>query len=363
MDIDTGIDDAWELVYLLSRPEIHIQAITCTAGNVGARQVALNSLALLELCGRPGIEVAMGAEVPLQIPLVTTEETHGPQGIGYAVLPLAQQEISSRHAVDVWIEEVRAHPGEITGLITGPLTNFALALRRDPELPRLLKGLVIMGGCFYYQGNTTPTAEWNVSVDPHAAKEVFAAYTGLPEHQLPVVCALETTERIEFCPDHVAELARIAGAAPEQVLPQQPEGMRSTSDNPLVAALSDSIRCYMEFHRLYDQGYIAHMHDAFAAAVAAGRTPYRTRLASVDVEVDSALLIGTTVADYRGLWGKAPNARIVVDNDPQQCFTELLNSIGTLARNLYGESKSTDTEPKTDSSLRRPGAGVSGTAR
>ena len=87
MDVDTGIDDALAIVYLLSRPEVQLQAITCTAGNVGARQVALNNLSLLELCGRQGIEVAIGAEVPLEIPLVTTEETHGPQGIGYAELP------------------------------------------------------------------------------------------------------------------------------------------------------------------------------------------------------------------------------------------------------------------------------------
>ncbi|QYF91360.1 nucleoside hydrolase [Arthrobacter sp. PAMC25284] len=335
MDVDTGIDDALALVYLLSRPEVTIQAITCTAGNVGARQVALNNLALLELCGRQGIEVAVGAEVPLQIPLVTTEETHGPQGIGHAELPLPQQAISPRHAVDVWVEEVRARPGEITGLITGPLTNFALALRREPELPRLLKGLVIMGGCFNYQGNTTPTAEWNVSVDPHAAKEVFAAYRGLPEEQLPLVCALETTERIEMRPAHLRALAEAAGAEdPELVLPDQPEGLRSGSSNPLVACLSDAIRFYMEFHRLYDQGYVAHMHDAFAAAAAAGRTSVTARLATVDVETDSPLLIGTTVADYRGLWGLPPNARIVTGNDPDQCFEELISSVGALAAGL-----------------------------
>ena len=288
MDVDTGIDDALALVYLLSRPEVHVQAITCTAGNVGARQVALNNLALLELCGREGIEVAIGAEVPLEIPLVTTEETHGPQGIGYAELPPPHQQISARHAVDVWVEEVRAHPGEITGLITGPLTNFALALRREPELPRLLKGLVIMGGSFYYQGNTTPTAEWNTSVDPHAAKEVFAAYRGLPEDKLPILCALEMTERIEMHPEHLRRLGEAAGAPePELVLPEQPEGQRSRSGNPLVACLSDALRFYMEFHRLYDQGYVAHVHDAFAACAAAGRTPFATRLATVDVETDS----------------------------------------------------------------------------
>jgi purine nucleosidase len=334
MDVDTGIDDAFALVYLLSRPEVQLQAITCTAGNVGARQVALNNLALLELCGRSGVEVAIGAEVPLVIPLVTTEETHGPQGIGYAELPPPAQEISKRHAVDVWVEEVRANPGTVTGLITGPLTNFALALRREPDLPRLLKGLVIMGGCFYYQGNTTPTAEWNVSVDPHAAKEVFAAYRGVPEDKLPVVCALETTERIEMRPEHLRQLAEAAGAEPELLLPEQPEGMRSRSGNPLVACLSDAIRFYMEFHRQYDQGYVAHVHDAFAAAAAVGRTGFETRLATVDVETDSPLLIGTTVADYRGLWRRPPNARIVSANDPRQCFEELITSVGALARQL-----------------------------
>ncbi len=339
MDVDTGIDDALALVYLLSRPEVRIQAITCTAGNVGARQVALNNLALLELCGREGIEVAIGAEVPLEIPLVTTEETHGPQGIGYAELPPPAQQISARHAVDVWVEEVRAHPGEITGLITGPLTNFALALRREPELPRLLKGLVIMGGSFYYQGNTTPTAEWNTSVDPHAAKEVFAAYRGLPEDKLPIVCALETTERIEMRPEHLRRLGEAAGAPePELVLPEQPEGQRSRSGNPLVACLSDALRFYMEFHRLYDQGYVAHVHDAFAACVAAGRTPFTTRPATVDVETDSPLLIGTTVADFRGLWGLPPNARIVSDNNPGHCFDELISSIGALGRAVGARS-------------------------
>lgn len=335
MDVDTGIDDALALVYLLSRPDIRVQAITCTAGNVGARQVAQNNLALLELCGQPGVEVAIGAEVPLEIPLVTTEETHGPQGIGYAELPPPHGEVSQRHAVDVWVDEVRKHPGEITGLITGPLTNFALALRREPELPRLLKGLVIMGGSFYYQGNTTPTAEWNVSVDPHAAKEVFAAYLGLPEDQLPVVCSLETTELIEMRPEHLRRLSEAAGTdAPELVLPDQPEGQRSTSSSPLVACLSDAIRFYMEFHRLYDQGFIAHMHDAFAACVAVGRTEVATELATVDVETDSPMLRGTTVADFRGLWGQPPNARIVSDNNPEQCFDELIESVGALARRL-----------------------------
>ena len=111
------------------------------------------------------------------------------------------------------MEAARAHPGELTALITAPLTNFALAIRREPRLPELLGKVVIMGGSFYHQGNTTPTAEWNTHVDPQAAKEVYAAYRGLPVNRLPIVCSLDTTERIELRPEHVLRLAEAAGCS------------------------------------------------------------------------------------------------------------------------------------------------------
>ncbi|EMY32201.1 inosine/uridine-preferring nucleoside hydrolase [Arthrobacter crystallopoietes BAB-32] len=334
-DNDTGIDDALALVYLLSKPEVDLAAITCSAGNVSADQVARNNLALLQLCGRPEVEVAAGASDPLSIPLVTTPETHGEQGLGYATLPAASAPVSQRSAVDLWIEEVRRAPGELTALLTAPLTNFALALRRDAELPRLLKRTVIMGGCYFYQGNTTPTAEWNTHVDPHAAAEVFAAFEGLPEEQLPIVCALETTERIELTSAHLARLAQEAGSAGEELLrPEDPPGTPSTAANPLIRVLSDALRFYFEFHRQYDQGYIAHVHDLFAAAVAAGTVDYRVRPATVHVETAPGPLVGTTVADYRGLWGRKPNARIVAWNDPPAVFDEVIGSIAALARRL-----------------------------
>lgn len=335
LDVDTGIDDALALVYLSALPDTEFVSVTATPGNVDADHVARNTLALLELCGRPGVEVAVGARQPLSIPLLTTPETHGPQGIGYAVLPEPAGTVSSRHAVDLWIEHARARPGELTALITAPLTNFALALRKEPDLPDLLAGVVIMGGCFYYQGNTTPTAEWNTHVDPHAAKEVYAAYRGRAVEKLPVVCSLDTTERIEMRPEHLGQLAEAAGATiPELVLPDQPEGQRSTSDNAVIRHLSDALRFYFEFHRRYDQGYLAHVHDFFAAGVAAGTLDYTARLATADVETESPLLIGTTVADFRGLWGVPPNARIVSANNPEQAFRELVTAVGSLAARL-----------------------------
>lgn len=332
LDVDTGIDDAVALLYLLATPGASVEAITCTAGNVGAVQVARNNLSLLELCGHAGVEVAIGSEVPLEIPLVTTEETHGAQGIGYAVLPSPRGQISRRHAVDVWLEAVRRHPGQITGVVTGPLTNFALALRAEPNLPMLLKGLVIMGGAFNYPGNTTPVAEWNTHVDPHAAKEVYAAYEGLPVEKLPVVCALETTERIACTPAHVDAVARAAGEGPELLSPGDPEGTRSASANAVVACLSDALRFYLEFHRLHDQGYVAHLHDLFAVMVATGEASFEERLATVDVEVSSSLTFGQTVADFTGMWQRLPNSRIVSRNDPEAVFELMVGRLADLAR-------------------------------
>ncbi|MGO3256556.1 nucleoside hydrolase [Glutamicibacter ardleyensis] len=345
LDCDTGIDDALALVYLCALDRVLIEAITSTPGNVDVEQVAANNRALLTLCGEPDIPVLIGAREPLDIPLVTTPETHGPQGIGYATLPDPVSPVPmDLDAIDYWIEAARGNPSELTVLLTAPLTNFALALRREPRLPWLLRRVVIMGGAFYYQGNTTPTAEWNTHVDPHAAKEVLAAYTaaaeqGLDSSKLPIICSLDTTERFEMQPDFLTKLSIEAGCAePEIVQASDPVGTLSKSSNPLVRYLSDALRFYFEFHRKYDQGYIAHVHDYFAAGVAAGTLEYQTRPATVDVETDSPLLFGTTVADFRGLWGKPANAQVVVANDPEAGFAELVQRVGALARKLNENS-------------------------
>lgn len=341
IDNDTGIDDALALAYLCSLRYVQIEAITSTPGNVDVEQVAANNRALLKLCGKPDVPVLIGARKPLEIPLVTTPETHGTQGVGYAALPdPGPRSDAHQAAVDYWIEAVRANPGELTVLLTAPLTNFALALRREPKLPWLLRKVVIMGGAFYYQGNTTPTAEWNTHVDPHAAKEVFAAYTaaaeqGLDSAKLPIVCSLDSTERFEMQPDFLRALSEEAGCAElEIVQASDEEGTRSRASNQLVRYLSDALRFYFEFHRNYDQGYIAHVHDSFAAGIAAGTLEYESRPATIDVETESELLMGTTVADFRGLWGRPANAHVVTTNDPEAGFTELAARLGALARNL-----------------------------
>lgn len=335
MDVDTGIDDSLALLYLLARPDAEILGISCTAGNVPAKQVATNNLAWLELCGRSGIEVALGAEVPLLAPLMTTEETHGPQGIGYAELPEPAQPISARHAVRLWIDTVRSRPGEVVGLVTGPLTNLALAVKLEPELPRLLGRLVVMGGAFNHPGNTTPSSEWNIAVDPDAAKLVFDAFSGLPEQRQPIICPLDVTETVVMLPRHIAALASASGSSPvETPGPDEPSGTRSQTSNPLVRLVTDAVRFYFEFHAGHGQGYLSHMHDPFAAAVALNPSLARLRHATIDVELGGSLCRGTTVADWHGLWGRPKNAWVAVQTDPESFFDELIDRVASLARTL-----------------------------
>ncbi|MFC4128160.1 nucleoside hydrolase [Nocardia rhizosphaerae] len=337
LDVDTGIDDSLALLYLLASPEAQILGIAATAGNVGTAQVAANTLAMLDLGGAGEIEVAAGADGPLAIPLRTTEDTHGPQGLGYAELPVSARALSGRSAARMWAELARAHPGAI-GLCTGPLTNLALALRLEPELPRLLGRLVIMGGAFQHPGNTTPTNEWNIHVDPEAAKEVFDAFSAAPPQRRPLVCALDITETIEMRPAHLARLAEAAGSAPVE-LPAAGQGAawRSAASNPVLRYLVDAVRFYFDFHHGYDLGYLAHMHDPFAAAVALDPALVTTRPATVDVELAGTITRATTVADWAGMWGRQPNADIAVGTDPAVFFDRLITRVGAYARRLYPE--------------------------
>lgn len=336
MDVDTGIDDSLALLYLLASPDAEILGIAATAGNVPAARVAANNLAWLDVCRSPELEVALGVAEPLAIPLRTTEDTHGPQGVGYAELPESKRPLSTRSAAQLWVDLAREQPGEIVGLCTGPLTNLALACRIEPRLPLLLRRLVIMGGAFNHPGNTTPTNEWNVHVDPEAAKEVFDAFSAAPQDRRPIVCALDITETIEMYPQHLALLAARAESLPVETFSESdPVHLRSATANPIVRYLTDAVLFYFDFHRQYNLGYLAHMHDPFAAAVALDPALARTRPATVDVELTGTLTRATTVADWAGMWGREPNADIVIGTDPTLFFDRLISRVGDFARTVY----------------------------
>jgi purine nucleosidase len=166
LDVDTGIDDALALLYACASPEAELVAVTCLAGNAAASDTQRNTRAVLELAGRTDVEVALGRDVPLLRPLEITPETHGPRGIGYAEPPEPTMPLSARGASELIVDAARRRPGEITLVTLGPLTNLAIAVLIEPDLPRLLGRWVAMAGAFRVPGNTTPVSEWNVHCDP-----------------------------------------------------------------------------------------------------------------------------------------------------------------------------------------------------
>ncbi len=326
------------LVYLLASDDAELVGIGSTAGNVPVQQVCRNNLGLLELCRVTGIPVSKGSEQPVTAPLRTAEDTHGPEGLGYAQLPSTDQELTAHDAAEAWVRAAHDHPGELIGVATGPLTNLALALRAEPALPKLLRRLVIMGGAFEYRGNTTPVAEWNISVDPEAAAEVFAVWGaawGLEEPgHLPIVLGLNLTENIAMTPAILGRLATAAGSSTMPMSVLDDRGTRSAAANPLIRVLEDAMRFYFEFHFDQGEGYLAHLHDPLAAAVALDPDLVQTRATPIDIELTGTLTRGMTIADWNGRWGRAPNALVGVDVDPAAFFDRFIARVGPFARRL-----------------------------
>lgn len=339
LDVDTGIDDALALLYACASPEVELLAVTCVGGNVEARQVAANTLAVLELAGRADVPVWLGEEQPLVKPLETTPETHGPGGIGHASLPPARRGLEAGHAADRIVELARVRPGEVTLVTLGPLTNLAIALRREPALPSLLGGYVLMGGAYRAPGNTTPTTEWNLHVDPDAAREVFAAWAGAAEAMdgppaRPLAMGLDVTEGAQLLPAHLGRLALRAGADARDAGAFASEPLRvvgSVAANPVLRFIGDALRFYFEFHDRYDGFYGAFVHDPFAVAAALDRSLARTQPVFVDVEVGPGLAHGMTVADWRRLTGKPPNLDVAVEADAQAFLERFVERVGALA--------------------------------
>ena len=174
LDCDPGIDDALAIAFAHGHPGVDLVGITTVAGNVGLAKTTANALAVCEFIGAAGTPVTAGCRGPLLRPALDARQVHGDSGLGGAVLPPAAASPADGHAIDYLIETVRAAPGEITLVATGPLTNIALAVQREPRLADWVREFVIMGGSAA-RGNVTPAAEYNIWADPEAAAAVFRA--------------------------------------------------------------------------------------------------------------------------------------------------------------------------------------------
>jgi purine nucleosidase len=209
VDTDTAADDPVALVMALRHPGVRVEVITVVAGNVPVDQGVQNALYTLELLGEH-VPVLRGAEAPLLAPLETSQFIHGEDGMGDTGLPLHGREPHPGHAVDALLETAGRYPGEVELVTLGPLTNVAMALHRDPSFARKVKGCVIMGGASNHLGNITPVAEYNVWVDPEAAKIVFSS--GMP---LKMVGLDVSRKHASFTPEESAELRGVGAPIAE----------------------------------------------------------------------------------------------------------------------------------------------------
>jgi purine nucleosidase len=346
LDVDTGIDDSLALLLACATPEIELVAATCVGGNVPARQVAVNTRSVLELAGCGRVPVALGRESPLLKEPATAEDTHGPQGIGYAELPPPSHDLDRRSAAELIVDEARDRPGEITLVTLGPLTNLALALDREPALPRLLRGWTLMGGAFGVPGNTTPTAEWNVFVDPDAARACFAAWSAAVAQDatipLPLAMGLDVTEQARIVPEHLRQLAHRGGARPAdaEALARDPTvATGSVAADPVLRFIVDALRFYFEFHAANDGFYGAFIHDPFALAATLDRSLVTTKPVFVDVETGRGPAHAMTVADWRGLTKRAPNLDVAVTAEAETFLRLLVDRLGGLAADRSGVAR------------------------
>ncbi|MDQ4215169.1 nucleoside hydrolase [Microbacterium sp. ASV81] len=316
LDADTGIDDAVALVYLLAQEDVDLVGIACTAGNVGVDHVVRNTLAVLDLLGATDIPVARGAALPLVQPFAAADAVHGESGLGHARLAASSRSLDPRSAAELWIDAVRAHPGEIVGLVTGPLTNIALALRLEPRLPELLRGLVVMGGAFEHRGNVGGTAEWNIFVDPEAAAMVLDAYRGRDLGHVPVLCGLDITERVLLTPQHLDELRRMTG------------------ESPVSRFLDDALGHYFDYHAREVGRAVAPLHDPLAAVIAAGRdVRQELRAATVEIELRGEHTRGMTVPRWvSGAGAAGANAQVVRDVDVDAVLAVMLRAFEEMSR-------------------------------
>jgi len=217
IDTDPGIDDAMAIFYALASPELDVVGLTTVFGNSHVEVCTANAIRILDIAGRADIPVAHGAAKPLAMNYRGPADfVHGVNGLADIALDAPSREPHALDAAHFIIDTVMAAPGEITLVPIGPLTNVALALLIQPDLPKYLAGMVIMGGNAFVPGNASPAAEANILNDPEAADLVFGADCPI------VMCGLDVTERTIMSSEQISGIAAIGNARAQlatQILP------------------------------------------------------------------------------------------------------------------------------------------------
>jgi len=276
LDVDTGIDDAMALALAVRHPGIQLDAVITVAGNVGLPATTRNTLRVLDALGAADVPVAAGAAEPLSGTVHEASHWHGEDGLGGARLPPSDR-VALDDGVGYLIERLTAEPGEVTLVCTGPLTNLALAVQRQPDVVRAVREVVLMGGAARPPGNVTRVAEFNIYADPVAAAIVFNQLWPL------TMVGLDVTNRVLFTRQDRAALEHLT--SPEAVL------LREVTRHHFERLGVDAVA----------------LHDPLAVAVALDRSLVTTFESTVLVETRGEHTLGQTVVDLRGRRDRAPS--------------------------------------------------------
>jgi purine nucleosidase len=300
LDVDTGIDDAIGILLAVKSRQFDLLGITTVNGNVSLDTATRNTCKVLDLLGESNIPVIKGANAPILRKSFFEHAVHGADGLGGALLhaPVKKQP-DEGFAPDFIINSILNFSGEVTLVMTGPLTNLALALKKCPEIVHHVKEVIFMGGVVKGTGNVTPTAEYNFYVDPEAAKIVLqAGFEAITQVGLDVTRqALLTDEHI-----HLIENNK----------------MREFVDQ----CTSDYRKKY--FKRNGVSGCA--MHDPLAVGIALKKSLVTTENYYCDVETKSELCDGQLVCDFQNRLAKPANVQVCIDVKVEEFF-ELFLSI------------------------------------
>ena len=307
LDCDPGMDDSMAIVMAAKSPDLDLLAVTTVNGNYPVDITSLNARKMLELLGRSDIPVAQGMARPMVRPSPSDPFTHGKDGQAENFLPEPKLPLSPLHAVDLIISLIRQHPGEITMLCTGPMSNLAMALVKEPSIKEQLAGVIAISGAFglnrYAFTNATgdtPQSEWNVYVDPDAAKIVYES--GIPLVALGLDVA--THFDVNFSEADIAEFA--------------------ASERPEAKFLYNAIQFVTA------RGFEAYctIIDCMAVAYAIDPTLVKTMEVRVGVETQSPLTLGMTVMDilHHHTWQQLPLITIGAEADHAR-FLALLKQL------------------------------------
>lgn len=296
LDMDPGHDDALAILLALAHPELEVVAITCCAGNAPLHRTVMNARVVLEVVGHQDVPVAKGLPAPLLRPLQTAPEVHGATGLDGPVPPEPSVPPVGEHAVRLLARLLLESDETVTLIPTGPLTNIAAALRMHPRISSNIERIVLMGGAVG-EGNVTPSAEFNIWVDPEAAAVVFEA--GVPI----TMVGLDVTHQALLY-DRDLECIRRMGTR-------------------VSTFACELLEFYSRFHRGRYGWEVGPVHDACAVAEVLRPGIVQTRDMYVAVETSGVHTRGRTVCDVLGVTGERANAAVglAIDRD---AFVELL---------------------------------------